>query len=77
MFRAKYEYKSIRPSEHVVLVTWGAIAAKSIFKDYRKTSCKKKEIDSVTVEIQELSAAIGQINGLSAKMKLKYRQHNL
>lgn len=38
-------------------------------------------MDSVTVEIQreiqELSAAVGQINGLSAKMKLKYRQHNL
>lgn len=42
---------------------------------------QKKDIDSVTVEIQveiqELSADIDQINGLSAKMKLKYGQHNL
>lgn len=41
----------------------------------------KKDLDSVTVEIQietqELSAAVGQTNGLSAEMRLKYRQHNL
>lgn len=41
----------------------------------------KKGIDSVTVEIQieiqQLSAAVGEINGLSAKMKLKYGQYSL
>lgn len=50
------------------------IAVKSIVKDYHITKIRhlaKQNSVTVEIEIQELSAAIGQIDGLPAKVKLK------